>query len=271
MPLHPIHGVAKAYNGILAFVLTVVFWSYVAMMAVAFKNFGIRNLPSFILLNLAGIFGLIIAAMCGRSDATTLRSGGFLECHTLALKQTVYVGVTTLVFLFAVVQSATSRLLEVSLVFSFLLVLYIVFLTCHAFLRKRWGDQLFPREKHEEKILLIGPVEKARKIARWIEETAAFGTGSGVSEINAEDEESRILHVTRVPDVAVLERMIRNERIKQIILLEIPVDRQTQTLVVDVGNKAGIRLLVVDSFAHTFKHDIGLFNLNNHAAIILPL
>ena len=59
-------------------------------------------------------------------------------------------------------------------------------------------------------------------MAKWIEETAASGFGMRGSVSDEEGEESRILHVTRVSDVAMLERIIGNEGIKQILLLRFP-------------------------------------------------
>ena len=101
-------------------------------------------------------------------------AGGFVDSHTLAFKQTVYVGVTMLVVMLAAVDPPGSRPLKLTLLFGFLLALYVVFLICHLFLLRKLADHLFS-EAHEQRTLLIGPVEKARDIARWIEETAAFG------------------------------------------------------------------------------------------------
>ena len=107
-------------------------------------------------------------------------------------------------------------------------------------------------------------------MAKWIEETAAFGFGMRGSVTTDEDgEESRILHVTRVSDVAMLERIIRNEGIKQILLLEIPLDPEALNLVVNVANKAGVRLLVLNNLTEIFKHDIALFNLHKKEFISL--
>ena len=53
-----------------------------------------------------------------------------------------------------------------------------------------------------------------------------------------------MLHVTRVSDVLMLERIIKHEGIKQILLLEIPLDQEALDLVVGAANKAGVRLHV---------------------------
>ena len=265
---HRIRGLWNTYHGILAVILTVVFWIYLPVISMVLKDSATPNFQRFVLYNLAAVVGLVIAAIRLRSAAATLLAGGFVECHTLALKQTVYVGVTMLVVLLAAMDALVSRPLVLLIQGGFLLVLYVVFLVCHLFLPKRLADQLFSDE-HEQRTLLIGPVDKARDIAKWIEETAAVGFGMSGSVTDDDGEESRILHVTRVSDVGMLERIIKNEGIKQILLLEIPLDPEALGLVVNVANRSGVRLLVVNNLTEIFNHDITLFTLHNQAFISL--
>ena len=167
------------------------------------------------------------------SAAATLLAEGFVECHTLALKQTVYVGVTMLVVLLTAMDAPVSAASGIVSSRRFLLVLYVVFLVCHFFLPKSLADQT-SRENTRSGEDFIGPVDKAREMAKWIEETAAIAFGMSGSVTDDDREESRILHVTRVSGVGMLERIIRNEGIKQILLLEIPLDPEGLGLVVKV-------------------------------------
>ena len=263
MLLHRIRGLWNAYHGFLAVVLTVVFWTCLVFTVVVFRDIT-EEYPRFILYNLAGIGGLVISAIRGRLAAARLLAGGFVECHTLAFKQTVYVGVTILIVVAAAMDPEVSRFFRLSLLFGFLGILYLVFLLCHLIVPKHLADALFSSEEYEQRTLLIGPVEKARGISKWIEETAAFGFGmKGSVRTDDEEEESRILHVSRVSDVSMLERIIRNEGIKQILLLEIPLDPEALGLVVNAANKAGVRLLVVNNLDEIFNHDITLFNVHD--------
>jgi exopolysaccharide biosynthesis polyprenyl glycosylphosphotransferase len=269
MLLQRIRGLWNTYHGILAIILTLVFWSYLLALAVLFKDIGTENFEKFILYNLAGIVGLIIAAIRGRSAAATLLAGGFVECHTLALKQTVYVGVTILIVFVAAMDPTVPRFVRLSLLFGFLIVLYTVFLLCHLLVPRRLANHLFSSEEHEQRTLLIGPVDKARQIAKWIEKTATFGFGMRGSVPDEGGEEARILHVTRVSDVSMLERIIKNEGIRQMVLLEIPLDPEGLELIVNTANKTGVRLLVVNNLDEIFKHDIKLFNLHDKKFISL--
>ena len=162
----------------------------------------VAHYPPFILYNVAAVFGLIIAAVRGRSTAATLLVGGFVNYHTLALKQTVYIGVVLLLTL-ALGMEPEFRHMRIALFFAFLGCVYVVFLICHFFIPGKLADQLFS-EQHEQRTLLVGPVEKAREMNRWILETAAFGFGLRGKPSEGDDEEGRVLHVTRVSDVSML-------------------------------------------------------------------
>ena len=115
----------------------------------------------------------------------------------------------------------------------------------------------------------MGPVDKAREVNKWILETAAFGFGLRGSMTDDDSEEGRVLHVTRVSDVTMLQRIIRHEGIRQILLLELPLDQEGLNLVVDAANKAGVRLLVLNNLPEIFRHNISFFTLNEKDFISL--
>jgi lipopolysaccharide/colanic/teichoic acid biosynthesis glycosyltransferase len=259
---HRLSGLWNTYHGVLVVILTFLFWIYLAIISVVFKYIDIQGFQRFILFNLAAVVGLAVAAIRERGTSATLLAGGFVECHTRALKQTVYVGVAILVVLLAAVDPPGSRVLKLSLILGFLLVSYIVLLSCHLFLPGRLADQLFSGE-YEQRTLLIGPVEKAREIARWFDQTAAFKFGLKGSVADNDSEKSRILHISRVEDVALLEKVIMHEGIKQIILLEIPLDKEALRLTVNVANRTGVCLLVLNNLRDIFEHDITFFNLHS--------
>ena len=160
---------------ILAVVLTVLYWVFLTGVSPMIQGWSIAHYPPFILYNVAAVAGLIIAAIRNRSDAATLLAGGFVNYHQLALKQTVYIGVVLLLTL-ALGLEPEFRHMQIALLFAFLGSVYVVFLVCHFVIPSRLADQLFSAE-HEQRTLLVGPVEKAREFSRWILETKAFGFG----------------------------------------------------------------------------------------------
>ena len=263
---HRIRGLWNAYHALLAVILTLVFWFYLAIVFFIFRYPDIQASQRFILYNLAAVVGLTIAAIRGRETAATMLAGGFVDGHALAFKQTVYIGVTIVVVMLAAVDPPGDRLLKLALIAGFLLSIYVVFLICHLFLPRKLADHLFA-EGYLQRTLIIGPVKKAREISKWIDETAVFGfgvRGSVLDDDEDEDEreEARVLHVTRVSDVLMLERIIKHEGIKQILLLELPLDEEGLDLVVGAANRAGVRLLVLNNLPEIFKHDITFFKLH---------
>ena len=260
-----IRGLWNAYHCILAVVLTVLYWVFLTAVSPMIKGWSIAHYPPFILYNVAAVAGLIIAAIRNRSDAATLLAGGFVNYHQLALKQTVYIGVVLLLTL-ALGLEPEFRHMQIALLFAFLGSVYVVFLVCHFVIPSRLADQLFSAE-HEQRTLLVGPVEKAREFSRWILETKAFGFGLRGSL--ADESEGSLLHVARVSDSAMLHRIIRQEGIRQMILLEFPIDREGLDQIAAVARKAGVRLLIMENLAEIFRHDVSSFSIHGKKFVSL--
>jgi lipopolysaccharide/colanic/teichoic acid biosynthesis glycosyltransferase len=261
-----IWGLWNAYHGVLAVVLTVLYWVFLIAISPMIQGSSVANYEPFILYNLAAIVGLIIAMIRNRSNAATLLAGGFLDYHTLALKQTVYIGVVLLLSL-ALGMEPEFRHMRIALLFAFLAAVYVVFLICHFLVPGRLADQLFS-DQHEQRILLIGPVENARAVNKWMIETRAFGFGLRGSPTES-DTEGRILHLTHVASESMLERVIRNEGIRQIMLLELPVDRDALDRIVATARKAAVRLLVRNNLPEIFRHNISFYSLHTENFISL--
>jgi exopolysaccharide biosynthesis polyprenyl glycosylphosphotransferase len=262
-----IRGLWNAYHAILVVILTVLYWVFLIAISPMIQGSSIAHYQPFVLYNVAAVVGLIIAAVRGRSTAATLLAGGVVNYHTLALKQTVYIGVVLLLTL-ALGMEPEFRHMRIALLFAFLGSVYVVFLICHFLIPGRLAGQLFS-DQHEQRTLLVGPVGKAREINKWILDTAAFGFGLRGKPSEGDEEEGRVLHVTRVSSVAMLDRIIRHEGIRQILLLELPLDPEGLNLVVDAANKAGVRLLILNNLAEILRHNISYFELHEKEFISL--
>jgi lipopolysaccharide/colanic/teichoic acid biosynthesis glycosyltransferase len=62
--------------------------------------------------------------------------------------------------------------------------------------------------------------------------------------------------------LAMLHRIIRQEGIRQIILLEFPFDRQGLRQIADVARKAGVRLLIMENLADVCGQGVSCFNIH---------
>ena len=156
-----IRGLWNLYHAILALVVTVLYWVFLIALTPMIQGRPMTHYPPFILYNVAAVFGLIIAAIGNRSDAATLLSGGFVNYHKLAFKQTIYIGVVLLLTL-ALGMEPGFRHMRIAALLIFLGGVYVVFLICHFLIPGKLADQLFS-EQHEQRTLLVGPVEKARR------------------------------------------------------------------------------------------------------------
>ena len=232
-----IRGLWNVYHAILALVLTVLYWVFL----IALSPMPVAHYPPFILYNVAAVFGLIIGAIRNRSSAATLLVGGFVNYHKLALKQTVYIGVVLLLALALGMEPEFRRATCASPCFWRLGCVYVAFLICHFLIPGKLADQLFS-DQHEQRTLLVGPVDKARAMNRWILETSAFGFGLRGKPSEATRRGARA-PVPRVSSVSMLDRIIRHEGIRQILLLELPLDPDALNLVVNAANKAGVPAL----------------------------
>jgi lipopolysaccharide/colanic/teichoic acid biosynthesis glycosyltransferase len=255
-----IRGLWNAYHAILAVVLTVLFWVFLTGVSPIIQGGSIAYYRPFILYNAAAVVGLMIAAIRNRSVAATLLAGGFVNYHTLAFKQTVYIGVVLLLTL-ALKLEPEFRHMRIALLFAFLGSVYVVFLICHFVIPRRLADQLFSDE-HEQRSLLVGAADKAREFNRWILETKAFGFGLRGKSSEDDEEEGSLLHVARVSDSAMLQRIIRHEGIRQIILLEFPTDPGGLDQISDVARQAGVRLLIMENLADVCGHDVSFFRIH---------
>ena len=137
-----IRGLWNAYHCILALVLTVLYWVFLIALSPVIQGWPVAHYPPFILYNVAAVLGLIIAAVRGRSTAATLLAGGFVNYHTLALKQTCYIGVVLLLTL-ALGMEPEFQHMRIAWFFAFLGAVYAVFLVCHFLVPSRLADQLF--------------------------------------------------------------------------------------------------------------------------------
>jgi lipopolysaccharide/colanic/teichoic acid biosynthesis glycosyltransferase len=253
-----IRGLWNAYHCILAVVLTVLYWIFLLTISPMIHWDSLESYQRFILYNTAAVVGLIIAAVRGRSAAATLLAGGFINSHTLALKQTVCIGVVLLLTI-ALGMEPGFRHMRIALLIAFLGAVYVAFLICHLLVPRRLAEQLFSDE-HEQRTLLVGPVDRARAFNKWIVDTKALGFGLRGSPIDGEPEEGRILHVARVSDGPMLQRTIRQAGIRQIILLEFPTDREGLRQIADVARKSGVRLLIMENLAEICQQDVSFFS-----------
>jgi hypothetical protein len=112
---------------------------------------------------------------------------------------------------------------------------------CNLLIPSRLANRFLSGER-EQRTLLVGPVGKARIFSEWLGDAEVFGFGIRGSVADDESQESRLLHVSRVSDASMLQRIISNEAIRQIVLPQLPLDQEGLSCLVDFSDSSSLIL-----------------------------
>jgi exopolysaccharide biosynthesis polyprenyl glycosylphosphotransferase len=161
--------------------------------------------------------------------------------------------------LFAVfIGVAAFHLVSVSrlFIFSFVPLLYATLLLGNRHLPTVIARRLF-RGARAEKIALIGPPAKAGDLQGWLKNKEPFGFQT--IGIISDDPVAAGPDGQWLGPMADLENVLRDRRITQVILVEIPRRSEVLRQCVQVCEKLAVRLLAVSDLEDQFRHSIRLF------------
>jgi exopolysaccharide biosynthesis polyprenyl glycosylphosphotransferase len=245
---HRLRGLNHAYYCILAIILTGFFWFYLAFLEYLLGPTGVYDHARYVTYNLAAVSSLAFAALNGIQKIQQLLRCDFLSNHQVAAYNMSCVAAAIFVVLVATRDREISRIF----LFTFLPLLYLLLFFCHRFIPRILVRGFFSNGTLQ-KALLVGSLEKAEKIEKWCAqmldlgiEASCFFQGLGGSD----DVHSLSAGLTA------LERVVRRERIAQIILLEVPPRREDLSEIVTICNRLGSRLLVIDDLPELFSRSV---------------
>lgn len=199
------------------------------------------------------VLGLTIESLSREGSRNYLLQNQFLREHRLSLRQTI-ASVGTLVFyLIATKDAFISRVFF----FNFVPLLYLTLLLSHHYLPNFLARTVFAGIR-EEKTLLVGSTRKAAALREWLKRKSEIGlrtVGLICDERVAETTEG--IPVLGTSDD--LERVIREQGITQVILLEIPVFTELHRHLIGVCDQLGVRLLIVSDLEEKLRHQITHF------------
>jgi exopolysaccharide biosynthesis polyprenyl glycosylphosphotransferase len=247
---HRIRGVNHAYYCVLAFVLTGFFWFYLTFLERLLETTGDYDYARYVIYNLAAISALAFAALNGRQKMQLLLRSDLFSNHQLATYNMSCVAAGIFVVLVATRDRAISRLF----LFTFLPLLYVLLFFCHRFIPRILVRTFFSNGRLQ-KALLVGPLEKAEKIEKWCAQMLDLGMEASCffQGLNGSHHSPLASVSAGLTD---LERIVRRERIAQIILLELPPRREDLSGIVMICNRLGSRLLVVDDLPELFRGSV---------------
>jgi exopolysaccharide biosynthesis polyprenyl glycosylphosphotransferase len=247
---HRIRGVNHAYYCILAILVSGFFWLYLTFLGYLLGPTDGYEYTRYVIYNLAAVSALAFAALNGRQKIQQLLRCDLISNHQLATYNMSCVAAGILVVLAATRDRAISRLF----LFTFLPLLYVLLFFCHRFIPRVLVRTFFSNGRLQ-KALLVGPLDKAEKIEKWCAQMLELGMEASCffPGLNGSHDSSPASVSTGLTD---LERIVRRERIAQIILLELPPRREDLSGIVMICNRLGSRLLVVDDLPELLRGSV---------------
>jgi exopolysaccharide biosynthesis polyprenyl glycosylphosphotransferase len=210
----------------------------------------------YVMYNLAAIIALSLGALGSGEKIQQLLRCDFQSNHRAALHDMSVTGAAILLVLVATKDMIISRIF----LFTFLPLLYVVLFFSHRFIPRILVKSFF-QNGHLQKALLVGPLEKAERIENWYNQMHHLGLDATCffQGLGGNGDQSYVLSSS---SLTALERVVRRERITQVVLLELPEKRENLSQIVAVCNRLGSRLLMVDNLPEIFNRSVSHFSLS---------
>src|SRR6266478_726940 len=128
---HRIHGLNRAYYGVLAIVVTGFYWLYLLTLEFSVKPSGFTY-ERYVTYNLAAIIALAVRALNSGEKIQQLLRSDFQSNHRVAIHDASVAGAAILLVLVATKDLVISRIF----LFTFLPLLYVVLFFSHRFIPK---------------------------------------------------------------------------------------------------------------------------------------
>ena len=195
------------------------------------------------------LLGILMEAIHRYNYDTEWFQKDLLQKHRIALRQTAFAAAPVVFFLVAAKDQGISR----TFLFSFLPVLYLVLLLSSWKLPQVVANLIFDHAS-KDKTLLIGSSKKTLDLSDWLARKVPLGL-EAVGVLC--DEKLQMVGafpvLGRVED---LERVIRREKITQVILVELPTFSIFLSKLTRQCELLGVRLLVMSDLEEKFRHQV---------------
>ena len=177
----------------------------------------------------------------------------WLTDHLHALRQTLFTAFVVVLFIVFTKDTGISR----RFLLVFLSVLYLTLFASRRLLPRLLAHWSF-RGVRQERTLLVGPRERVRSLASWLDHKAKFGILT--IGVLSDDEESReIGDIPRLGRPESLEQMVREHDVTQVILVELPNSAGAIPTMTGICERLGVRLLVLSDLETRFRRPITYF------------
>ncbi len=202
---------------------------------------------------LAVMAGLLLDSMS--RDRVRIRMNlwqhSFVEQHRVTVRQVAYALGTLLVYLAGTKDQNISRWFLAI----FAVSLYGGLLSANYWLPGILARQIF-HGKWIERTLLIGKAGHAVRIRGWLHSKESYGLRAVGILCTDGETASENDGLPSLGCVADLEEIIRREGITQVIVLELPQEREQHREIVRVLEKVGVRLLILSNLEELLEHPV---------------
>jgi putative colanic acid biosynthesis UDP-glucose lipid carrier transferase len=195
------------------------------------------------------VLGMLLEALT-RSKNYFLQNE-LLRPHRLSLRQTLASVGLLVVYLIATKDAFISRVFF----FNFLPWLYVALLFSHYYLPSILARGIF---RTEDKTLLVGTSRRAEQLGEWLQRKSEIGlrTIGLISEENVAKTSDGIPVLGKPNEI---ERVIREQGITQVILLQFPLFVDAFQNVIQTCDQLGIRLLILSDLEEKLRHSVTHF------------
>jgi exopolysaccharide biosynthesis polyprenyl glycosylphosphotransferase len=197
------------------------------------------------------VVGMLLESFTRSGSKNYFLQNELLRQHRLSLRQTfASIGMLVL-YLIATKDAFISRIFF----FNFVPWLYVALLFSHFYLPSLLARGIFNRE---EKTLLVGSPRKAAQLRSWLRRKAEIGlrTVGLICDDKIDKTDDGIPVLGSSGD---LEKVIRDQGITQVILLEFPLFAEVNWEIIRVCDQLGIRLLIVSDLEEKLRHSVTHF------------
>ena len=199
------------------------------------------------------IFGIAIESLSRDGSKNYFLQNELLRQHRLSLRQTFASTGALVVYLVATQDTFISRLFF----FNFVPWLYVALLFSHHYLPSFLARGIFKSDR-ADKTLLIGSCDKAKQLRGWLRRKSEIGlrTVGVLCDDQVNKTEDGIPVLGREEEI---ERVVREQGITQVILLEFPLFTEVNRKIIRVCDQLGVRLLIVSDLEEKLRHPVTHF------------
>jgi putative colanic acid biosynthesis UDP-glucose lipid carrier transferase len=199
------------------------------------------------------VLGLVLESFSREGSKNYFLQNELLRQHRLSLRQT-FASIGTLVFYLVGTKDAfISRVFF----FNFVPWLYVALLFSHHYLPSFLAQHFFTGV-HKQRTLLVGKPERAAALRGWLRRKQEMGLQAVglLCDADVAESEKSIPVLGKLSDV---DRVIREQGITQIILLEFPLFDERNREIIAACDRIGVRLLIVSDLEERLRHAVTHF------------